>query len=178
MTLIGSLLAHIETHLTKPLEDGPRTAYADGRALKAGLAPARQRTPPEDGERGVTFRTLESDYIIGQIVGCGGGAFPGRGAGMTGCVSLRECGRARAEPAVRSSDVKIDNYRWLRIVASRLPVLKALLMGQTLYCALPRPPVSAHIWRRRRRTLKVAENSRAERRMLYSVHGGCIWVIG
>ena len=80
---------HIETRLTQPLDDGPRTIRVKGRDFKVGLEPAvidhiRAQTAlgrpgsPEDAAGAVVlFCIPESDYITGQIVECSGGAASG-----------------------------------------------------------------------------------------------------
>ncbi len=77
---------HIETRLTQPLEDGPRTIDVNGRALRVGLdadtlerirtMTALQRPgSPEDAAGAVfLFCIPESDFITGQVVECSGGA--------------------------------------------------------------------------------------------------------
>ena len=77
---------HIETRLTQPLDDGPRTIRIKERDLKVGLEPEvleqiRAHTAlgrpgaPEDAAGAVfLFCIPESDYITGQIIECSGGA--------------------------------------------------------------------------------------------------------
>ncbi len=77
---------HIETRLTQPLDDGPRTIAVAGRDFKVGLDPAtldrlRATTAlgrpgsPEDAAGSVyMFCIPESDYVTGQILECSGGA--------------------------------------------------------------------------------------------------------
>ena len=77
---------HIETRLTQPLADGPRTIDVGGRDFKVGLDPVtleRLRTmtalgrpgSPEDAAGAVfLFCIPESDYVTGQIMECSGGA--------------------------------------------------------------------------------------------------------
>jgi 3-oxoacyl-[acyl-carrier protein] reductase len=80
---------HIETRLTQPLDDGPRTIEVAGRDFKVGLDPetiARLRATtalgragsPEDAAGSVyLFCIPESDYVTGQILECSGGAATG-----------------------------------------------------------------------------------------------------
>ncbi len=77
---------HIETRLTQPLEDGPRTIDIRGRDLKVGLDPAtleriraatalgRPGTPEDAAGSVFLFCIPESDYVTGQILECSGGA--------------------------------------------------------------------------------------------------------
>jgi 3-oxoacyl-[acyl-carrier protein] reductase len=77
---------HIETRLTQPLDDGPRTIEVGGRDFKVGLTPAmiehlRETTAlgrpgsPEDAAGAVyLFCIPESDYVTAQILECSGGA--------------------------------------------------------------------------------------------------------
>ncbi len=77
---------HIETRLTQPLDDGPRTIAVAGRDFKVGLDTAtlerlRATTAlgrpgsPEDAAGSVyMFCIPESDYVTGQILECSGGA--------------------------------------------------------------------------------------------------------
>jgi len=77
---------HIETRLTQPLDDGPKTISVAGRDYKVGLDPralARIKATtalgrpgsPEDAAGSVfLFCIPESDYVTGQILECSGGA--------------------------------------------------------------------------------------------------------
>jgi 3-oxoacyl-[acyl-carrier protein] reductase len=77
---------HIETRLTQPLHEGPRTIEVMGRDFKVGLDPAlieriTQTTAlgrpgsPEDAAGAVyLFCAPESDFVTGQILECSGGA--------------------------------------------------------------------------------------------------------
>ncbi len=77
---------HIETRLTQPLEDGPRTISVKGQDLKVGLDPAtlerirastalgRPGTPEDAAGSVFLFCIPESDYVTGQILECSGGA--------------------------------------------------------------------------------------------------------
>ncbi len=77
---------HIETRLTQPLENGPRTIAVMGRDLKVGLDPAtleriraatalgRPGTPEDAAGSVFLFCIPESDYVTGQILECSGGA--------------------------------------------------------------------------------------------------------
>jgi 3-oxoacyl-[acyl-carrier protein] reductase len=77
---------HIETRLTQPLDDGPRTIAVKGRDFKVGLDPAtlerirastalQRPGSPEDAAGAVfLFCIPESDYVTGQILECSGGA--------------------------------------------------------------------------------------------------------
>jgi 3-oxoacyl-[acyl-carrier protein] reductase len=76
---------HIETRLTQPLTEGPKTIDVHGMALKVGLNPAMieaSRTTtalqrpgtPEDAAGSVYLLCIpESDYITGHILECSGG---------------------------------------------------------------------------------------------------------
>ena len=77
---------HIETRLTQPLDNGPRTIAVAGRDFKVGLDTAtlehlRATTAlgragsPEDAAGSIyMFCIPESDYVTGQILECSGGA--------------------------------------------------------------------------------------------------------
>jgi 3-oxoacyl-[acyl-carrier protein] reductase len=76
---------HIETRLTQPLTEGPKTIEVHGMALKVGLTPAmiaastrttalQRPGTPEDAANGVYLMCApESDFITGQILECSGG---------------------------------------------------------------------------------------------------------
>ncbi len=77
---------HIETRLTQPLDDGPRSIEVMGRDFKVGLDLAtleriRAATAlgrpgsPEDAAGAVFLFCLpESDFVTGQVLECSGGA--------------------------------------------------------------------------------------------------------
>ena len=77
---------HIETRLTQPLDDGPRTIRVSGRDLRVGLDPevlerikaatalGRPGSPEDAAGAVFLFCIPESDYITGQIIECSGGA--------------------------------------------------------------------------------------------------------
>jgi 3-oxoacyl-[acyl-carrier protein] reductase len=77
---------HIETRLTQPLAEGPRTIEVAGRDFKVGLDPATLERlkattalgrpgSPEDAAGAVFMLCIpESDYVTGQILECSGGA--------------------------------------------------------------------------------------------------------
>ena len=77
---------HIETRLTQPLEDGPRTIEVMGRDFRVGLDPATlerirastalgRPASPEDAAGAVFLFCLpESDFVTGQVLECSGGA--------------------------------------------------------------------------------------------------------
>ena len=77
---------HIETRLTQPLDDGPRTIDVAGRAHQVGLdrptlerirdatALGRPGSPEDAADAVFLFCAPESDFITGQIIECSGGA--------------------------------------------------------------------------------------------------------
>ena len=85
VTVNAVAFGHIETRLTQPLDDGPRTIEIQGRDHKVGLTPdninaMRSLTPlgragtPEDAANAVYLLCApESDFVTGEVLIASGG---------------------------------------------------------------------------------------------------------